>query len=346
MAVAYTSKPTAYLQIAANPPLTFLSNLKALLLSVGWVWVSAYDNGDLYQIESPQHLKARVRIWYPNSTAYPNCFAIQMQSANFPATVGFTHHFLAGYTGPDSGAVFSSYAVWANCCQLFIGAVHTAPWYGNLLRAVQCGVPYTLLPTEVTPECEERGTTPPITNELFWSSGDDTGSGWGVFTSPPSLANFRNSFFCQRYTLYHDTTDMSNNAGTPYTGVEAQLLQLCILRSNYYWNALTNTWPEGFVRQDLTPLAYDPLLASQGFIFGQLWDAVLVSKPMALEAREDIIETEPKEIFTKWSNYSLSHSIQISFSRDADEGRCYALLLLLEPPEITDLTGAGMNVAY
>lgn len=343
MALAYTNKPCTYVQIAATPALAFLATLKTTLLGVGWQWVSAYDNGDLYQIQSPQGLKVRVRIWYPNAAPYVDCFALQLQSANFPSTVGYVHHFIAGYSAAPVAAQFTHYAVWANCCSLFIGAVHANPAYGALIRAVHCGVPFTVLATEPTPECAEQRATAPLTNELWWSAGDDTGTGLDIGSGPPPAADFRNSYFCQRYSLMHNTTDMSATAGTPYPNVESQLLQLCVMKANYYWNALGGLWSAGFIRPDNSPLAYDPMLASQGYIFGQLYDACLLTKPMALEAAEDIHETTPTDVLTHWRNYTLSRAIFISTFKARDEGRCYSLLLLTAQPEVDT---EELNVAY
>jgi hypothetical protein len=340
--------------LAATPPLTFLSNLHTLLLSMDWGWLNAYEtNGNEYLVESPQGLKARVRIWYVDTLASPNCFILQVASAANPLIAGAQHRFIAGKVAdfPGDTTVFTHYRVWANCCQLFIGADHPESWLEKWPRAVQCGVPHSYQVTTPTPECAALGTQGGMTSELWFSAGDDTGADFDILgMTGITKVNFRNSYFAQRFALVHNGNFLTGDAGTPLPGVEANNLQLCILRTNFYWNAIYGYFSDGFRRFDGSPLAYTPMLCFQGFIFGTLWDACLLSIPMTLDATEDISETlsdklsPPGPLTTHWRNYCDSHGIFLSTFTKTDEGRTFSLLLLKEPPD----GGAAefVNIAY
>jgi len=346
MGLAYTNLPTDSVLIAATPPLTFLSDLNTLLVSLGWTRLGDYLTGSYYEIESPQGLKARVRIWYVDTPTSPNCFTLECYSHADPLTVGLEHRFVAGYAGiPGDPKNFSTYRVWANCCQLFIGAVHAQSWVDRWPRAVQCGVPHSYQATAPTPLCTRETPASQMTNELWFSAGDDNGQDFSISgMNGTTRVDLRNSFFCQRYTLVHNGNVLySGDIGNPTVPVEANALQLDILRSNFNWNATFTYFSNGFTRPDGSPLAYNPLLSFQGYIFGELWDACLLSIPMTIDTTEDIFESETG-ITTRWINYAKAHPVDISTFVTRDEGRCYSLLLLKDPPEQTDTSRT--NIAY
>lgn len=347
MGLAYTNLPVTSTLITATPPLTFLSALNSLLVAVGWTRLGNYDNGSYYQIDSPQGLRARVRIWYVNTPTSPNCFVLQCYSHADPLTVGLEHRFVAGKTEafPGDGSAFTTYRVWANCCQLFIGAAHPFSWLETWPRAVECGVPHSYQATTPTPLCTRETPASSMTNELWFSAGDDNGQTFDVLgMTGEARVNFRNSFFCQRYTLVHNGNVLfAGDTGNPTVPVEANAFQLDILRSNFNWPGTYGYFSNGFTRPDGSPLAYNPMLSYQGYIFGELWDACLLSVPMGIDTTEDIFESQ-RGITTRWINYARSHGVQVGTFESRDEGRCYSLLLLTGPPEQTDLS--RMNIAF
>jgi hypothetical protein len=340
--LAFSDSDIRRATIVASPPATFIANLDAILLDVGWTKLDDYENGFLYQLQSPQSLLARCRIWFPDDGAWPNCLALQMLSAADPDVVGTVHHFVAGYTAEFEGdtRAFGLYVVWADVCQLFIGASHTSSWQ-TIPRAVACGIPHAYGSVMATEQCSKQTPPPPeITNELWWSAGDD----FGTYQDLGSAANFRNSYFCQHSSFCHNL-ELENQHFTSATiPAETPSLQLGIVRSAINWNVGQNDWPSGFIWPDGAPLANNPLVIHQGKIYGQLWDAVLVSRPMALEASEQIYESDYDRT-TSWHNYSRSRSIQISTFDSRDEGKCSSLLLLDEQPAPPVEIETG-NIAY
>jgi hypothetical protein len=357
VALAYTDANIRYETLAVDPPEDFIDALDAILLDVGWEHVSVYENGWLYQLESPQELLVRCRIWNPavDATYTRPHFALQFLSASDPLTTGHIHRFFAGWEPDFEGDTreFTEYKVWANRCSIFIGAVHPDP-RDNQPRAVQGGIPYAYSATSPTPECAAENPAPEETNELWWSAGDDTGTYDETAPFPSCAMNFRNNYWCQRYSLCHNGTIVNRVLGTPTLANETSALQLGILRAAYYWNPLIEHWPDGFVRRDMTPLATEPFLIDNGIvfaglyntgiIFGELYDAVLVSRPMELDAPETIWETVAGRV-TEWVNYSQASVAILSSARDTAEDKCASLLLLLDAHP----SGPGeqmLNVAY
>ena len=344
--LAYTDGNIRYETLAVDPPEDFLDALDAILLDVGWTKISAYDNGWLYQLESPQELLVRCRIWNPaiDATYTRPHFALQFLSASDPLVTGHVHRFFAGWTPLFTGDTreFTEYRIWANQCSLYIGAVHPDP-RNNQPRAVQGGIPYAYGATEQTPECAAENPAPTeATNELWWSAGDDSGT-YDEFASFPSCAmNFRNNYWGQRYSLCHNGTVVNRVLGTPTLENETSALQLAILRASYYWNPLIEAWPDGFVRRDMTPLASEPFLIHNATIFGELYDAVLVSRPMEFDAPETIWETDTGRV-TEWVNYSKASVAILTSARDTAEDKCASLLLLIEKH---DSDTPPLNVAY
>lgn len=345
MGLAYSNGPIRYEAIPASPPEDFIAALDPILLDCGWVKLGTYgDLGFEYLITSPgQTLRARCRIWFPDDAAWPDCLALQFLSAVNPAIEGFVHHFVAGFTNmfPEDDRGFSQYAVWADVCQIFIGAVHPRSWE-LFPRAVQGGVPFASGKVEATPMCAAQ-TPPPseATNELWWSAGDDSGVYDEIF-APGSSANFRNSYFCQKFSFCHNQLLVNAEIGSPTIPTEANALQVAIVRSAINWNSLVKDWPYGFVYPDMSPLANNPLLVYNATIYGELWDAVLISRPMDLGETEQIHETDLGRT-TNWVNYMNAHGVSISTFEERNEGKCASILLLLEaePVEVEE-----MNVAH
>lgn len=347
MGLAYTNGPIRYGTVPASPPEDFIAAIDAMVLDAGWTKLGPYeDNGFEYQIQSPQALLARCRIWFPDDAAWPNCLAIQFFSAIDPDIQGMVHHFVAGFEntfeGDDRG--FTHYVVWVNMCQLFIGAVHPRSWE-KFPRAVQGGIPFAAGAVTGTPECQAQTPAPPeTTQELWWSAGDDSGVYDEISTLPGSMANFRNSYFCQKFSFCHNSQLVNAAIGNPTIPTENLALQVAIVRSAIDWNALTISWPLGFVYPDMSPLANNPLLVYNATIYGELWDAVLISRAMDLEEPEQIYESDANRT-TNWRNYMNSAGIFISNFTVRNEGSC-ASILLLDEDQPDEPIPSEVNVAY
>lgn len=320
MGLAFSDLPIATDTISANPA-TFLDDLDALLVSVGWT-SGTYLTGYLYAIVSPQSLAVQVRIWDPADSNFPDCFAFQLVSSVSPFPEGLVHHLRMDST--------LTYAVWANCCSFFIGRPGVT-FTGDFLPWSVCGgIPYAFGLTEPTPQCEAQ--SPPsedVTTELWFSSGSDTGiAGFGT----THLESFRSGNHCKRFSFFRNGADMGADGVN-----EIAALQLGVIRPPGYLN---NSSPTGFeaggiLFADGTPMASDPILSLAGIFYGQLYDACLLSKPMALEATEQIYESDLARI-TEWIN----HMRGLGFT--TSDGRFSSLLLF---------TGIGggtgvENVAY
>lgn len=347
MALAYTDSLIRYETVAVEPLADFIAALDAILVDVGWEKISAYENGWLYQLASPQELTARCRIWNPavDATYTKPHFALQFLSAVDPLKVGHVHRFFAGWAPLFGGDTreFTHYNVWANQCSLFIGAVHPES-RDNQPKAVQGGIPYAYGATEQTPECGAENPPPAeATNELWWSAGDDEGTYRQFPAGPTAALSFRSCYYAMRYSFCHNGAVTNFDTENPTLPVEANLLQLGILKASYYWTGQTYTWAEGFVYPDLLPLASEPYLIHNARIYGELYDAVLLTKPMALDTNESIYESEFLRT-TDWVNYSYHSGIFISTFRERDEAECSSLLLL------TGTEGGGvvevLNVAH
>src|SRR4030095_8932170 len=268
-------------------------------------------------------------------------FAIQFRSHADISKVGHVHHFEAGHpVFLDWG--FTDIVVWANSCQIFIGALHPRSETDTLARAASGGIPYAY--GAVEPTCPDPGPATAITTEMWWSAGDEwTGISPAFLANSPvgsgPAPNFRNSYFAMRYSFCRNGI-VNNRAINTLVDpvVESTALQLGILRTAYYWNALgTNVWPDGFVRLDETPLANNPLLSENRTLYGELWDACLVSHAMELEAEEEIFETATM-LRTTWVNYTKGYGLMLGPAVLRNEGACYSLLLLVDSETETEDT--------
>jgi len=317
MGLAYTDLPIVMETVSANPA-TFLDALRSILTAAGWT-SAAYLTGYVYACLSPQGFAVQLRVWDPADSNFDDCFAFQWVSSYDPYPEGLIHHLRM-----DAAL---TYFVWANCCSLFIarpGITHTGdflPW------SVFGGVPHAAGLTEPTPQCEAQSpAAPEVTTELWFSSGSDNGvAGFGSSHSQ----NFRSSSFCQRFSFFRNGMNLGGDAVN-----EGAALQLGVIRPPGYLN---NKRPSGFesgiLWVDSTPMASDPLISVAGIWYGQLYDACCLSKPMALEATEQIFETDG-DILTDWVNYMNG----VGFT--AADGRFSSLLLLTGGPTVVE------NIAY
>lgn len=319
MGLAFSDLPIVQATISADPA-TFLDDLHTLLTAAGWT-SAAYLTGHLYAVVSPQALAAQVRIWDPADPDFDQCVAFQWLTSTSPPSEGMIHHLRldALYT----------HSVWANCCSYFIartGIVHT----GDFLPWSVCGgVLFAAGLTSPTPQCEAQSPEiEDVTTELWFSSGSD--SGVAGFISG-TLESFRGGNHCKRFSFFRNGADMSASGVN-----EGAALQLSVFRPPGYLN---NTRPTGFADGILwggdTPMAGDPLISLAGIWYGQLYDACVLSKPMALEATEQIYETD-RERTTDWINHMRG------FGFTTSDGRFSSLLLFTGFP-----AGGGIeNIAY
>ena len=285
MALAFSDLPIITGTISANPG-TFLDDLHGLLVSAGWA-SAVYETGHVYACVSPQGLAVQVRIWDPADSNFENCFAFQWLSSVDPYPEGLIQHLRMDAT--------LTYFVWVNCCSLFIarpGVTHTGdhlPW------SVFGGVPWAAGVTAATPQCEMQSPRGEATYELWVSSGSDSGvPGFGAAT----VESFRSGNHCKRFSYCRNGVVETRDAALEY-----QALQLGVMRPAGYLN---NRRPTGFVDGiaylDGTPIASDPILSFAGTWLGQFYDSCLLSEPMALEATEQIYETE-EDRTTDWVNH-------------------------------------------
>jgi hypothetical protein len=338
MGLAFTERPTVYGFIPAAPFGAFLDGFHTMALLAGWEWLGVYQNGNQYLLTSPQELAVQCRVWFPvpADTGYADCYVLQFVSASDPVAVqGQKHHFTLAFTGFPVEARFTEYAVWMNCCSVFLGArLATNHW--NLPRAAQGGVPYVpnaIGATAPTGLCADTPGTSEIVTEMWWSAGDDKGAMDASMTDSGQAINFRNGHYCMRFSWCVNGTALQVETGKPTLDVEARALQLCILKSAMNWSFIV--FPEGFLHFDdpdtdadeATPLAANPLLAFNAEIRAELYDACLLSKPMELEAEETIYESS---FFrrTTWQNYTKGKGLFISSFDQRTEGAMYSLLLL------------------
>ncbi len=334
MGLAYSNLPIVQATISASLS-TFLGELNTLLVSAGWM-STPYNNGYEYSILSPQGLGGKCRIWYPNAVGYANCFVLQAIS---PTTgdLGLLHYFESRRAQAFAWDTewFDNYRVWANSCSLFIGEPGRTKtrFYP---RSVSFGVPYAY--GAIAPAICEGQTIPSgeVTSELWWSGGTD--SGVAGFSRDTAL-DFRSSYLCQRSSFGYNGS-IANT--TQLTSEHPDCLQLAILRPSAAPNFLGPYWADGLRFIDEDPLALNPLLCHAGLIYGELYDACLLSAPMELEATEEIYEsTSVPPRTTSWTNYSRGEGVYVSSFTVRAEGKLYALLLL------TGSSGQEIvNVAY
>lgn len=321
MAVAYSDLPIVSETISGDST-SFLADLHTILSTVGWPSVP-YLTGYQYTLTSSQSLSCKVRIWFDNSATYPGCFAFQFLSSATVST-GLVHHIQASDYSIGL-APFTQFAVWANRCSLFIGAVGETHNIMNAPRSVAGGVPYAFDATAPTADCAAQAAYPDVTTELWWSCGSDTGTGVtaGAFTVP-TVESFRSGHYAKRYSFAFNGVIKSES-----TAMESDALQLGILRPPGY---VRGGDPEGFTGgilfQDETPMAVDPLVIHNGTAYGQLYDSCLLSKPMALEATEEIYESADDRL-SEWQNHTHGNT-NVLFK--IDDGRLYSLLLLQGKP--------------
>ncbi len=331
MALAYSNQPIYQGSISGNPA-TFLNDLHALLLAAGWT-AATYLTGHVYACASPQGLAVQVRIWDPADSDYASCVAFQWLSSASPYLEGHVHHLRLAAVAVLTGLPLTM-EVWVNCCSLFIGrtGITHINEFGQHPWSVCGGVAWASGLVEPTDQCRAQSPPPPeTTTELWWSSGAD--SGVPLFAAA-TLESFRSGHYCKRFSVCRNGS-VSNVTGA----IEANALQLGILRPAGYPDGRVAGFADGIKYEDGSPVASDPLLAFDGVWYGQLWDACLLSKPMALEAVETI-EDSITGLVTTWINHTSSNPN--IFLGPGDDGRLYSLLLL---------TGAVLgesieNVAY
>lgn len=320
MALAYSDLTIARGTISANPA-TIQADLHLLLTEAGWA-SSPYGTGKLYAVVSPQGLAAQVRIWDEVDANFASCLTFQWVTSSSPLSAGLKHHLRmdAAYT----------YYVWANCCSLFMarpGVTHSGahPW------SVCGGIPWADGLTTPTAQCAAQSPAGPnVTNELWWSSGAD--SGVALFAAA-TLESFRSGHYCKRYSFCRNGVVSSVELDA-----ESTALALAIMRPAGYDSRRHLGFASGMKFLDGTPMASDPVLIRGAEFTGQLYDACLLSAPMALEAVEEITETTPTpDRITSWVNHTFGNTNDIFV---IDDGRLYSLLLF------TGMGGGDANVAY
>ena len=358
---AETSLLNATYTVDPDAPLGFLDFLHEELTGLGWI-SEVYLNGHVYLLESPSLFTCQMRVWHKGSgdASYPNSYAFQFLGNYVGAGVGQVHHISS--SGHEFGANFD-YRVWANQCQIFIArpgvrqaraeygttfAYKPYSMCGGILHPLDRIAPFVACQLQSGPAAEETG-------ELWWSAGDDDGKG-GVFDedfgqeSYGTVESFRSGHICRRYSFCHN----GSVTAVEFASTELQSLQLCILRpGGYGGDRSPQGWDNGFrFLVDARPVQVEPFLALGGTIYGQLYDALLLSAPYELEATERIEETKAikdaagdltKSRYTNWVNHTKNYTNRYVLGPQLDDGRLYALMLLTGGPyELEEF----INVAY
>jgi hypothetical protein len=326
MGLAFSELRIVMDTISANPA-SFLTDLHALLLAARWT-AAPYLTGHVYACQSPQELAVQVRIWDPADADFPDCVAFQWVSSVDPFPEGLIHHvYLNAAETCD---------VWVNCCSLFVartGQAHEDSFLGFRPLSVCGGIPYAAGLTTPTAQCAAQSpAAAETTAELWFSSGADTGI---PMFAQPSLESWRSGHICKRFTFCRNGV-LSNAENA----IEQDALQLGIFRPPGYSSGGSFVFlPAGIRFTDNTPMAGDPLIWLHGTIYGQLYDACLLSAPMSLGATEEIYESDIDRT-TQWTNHSIG-ATNVPFR--GDDGSLFSLLLL------TGISGGGTvveNIAY
>lgn len=316
-------------------PMDFLDGLHTSVTgALGWE-SEEYLNGHVYLLNSPEGFSCLLRIWHKDNTDphYPDCYAFQFLGNYESAPAGQVHHISSKGFSPFAPFY---YRIWANACQIFIARVGVRQSSADLGAvahkpySVCGGVLYPL--DDLAPTAPCAAATPgsvEATTELWWSAGDDGGNG----AASRTVESFRSGHICRRYSFCHN----GNVSSTDFATSESDALQLVIMRPGGYAGNSPRGWNDGFrFLLDTDPVQTEPFIASGGIIYGQLYDALLLSKPYALEQIEDIEETSVIEDelggftlsrYTKWINHTRNFPNQHPLGSLPDDGRLYGLML-------------------
>jgi hypothetical protein len=285
------------------------SGLNRALRDAGWDG-SSVTGGYKYVITTRQGLQAA--CWIRDLGAAS--LGVPMLSVHFGSVDGSVmgkEHYL------PVNALRETYQIIANECQMFValedtystGPAEETGFGGLPYYAVAGGVPY--IPKEVV--LSECGAAEPEVSELWWSSGTPHG--------------FR-SEYQHPDGEYSSGYDSDVQAGG---GALESRLRLAPLAHPEYDFTIFNL-PQKTQWADGTPVYTDPLLlwgAPIARVRGQIWDAMLGSKPAALDHEITTEETDPDtgEAYTGefiWRNYLYSPGVESHYS---------ALYLLTQVPD-------------
>lgn len=347
-------------------PMTFLSLLHdAVTVKLGWS-SDVYENGHVYLLQAPTvSFYCQVRIWYKteDDPEYPCCYAFQFHSNYEDGPTGHIHHISAkGYWPYEA----FDYQVWANKCQLFIGRLGVRQAIADHVGhfpfrpySVCGGVAHPLDTVAAVSRCTGSVPTITATTELWWSAGDDDGNGVvDDIGNYNTVESFRSGHICRRYSFCHNGAVHS----PAYADSESACLQLAIMRPPGYGPGILvptpydTGWEFGFRFFDGDPVQSEPFLIFGNTIYGQLYDALLLSAPYELEEIETIRETKVVEDedgklwdrYTRWVNHTRNYTNwdgPTILDSPYDDGRLYALMLFQGKPKYSLPNPLG-NYAY
>jgi len=297
MGLVFSGQPVTFGVIDTSSVNLMITNICSTLLSVGWTAVPYLSSGFDMTAISPQGKTVTARIYDPADPSWPDNVAIQFRSG---LGAGMVHYLLA-FNNSGLG-VFHAYTIWANCCSLFLGMEGDS------------GAGYIQFPASTFPQGNRafQGAIPWIppggANEVWFTAGEFDGT-----LDRSDCVSFRRDYFCNAYSINIDgiTTRTYPDA--------AAALQVSALKAVKYANG---GFPNGYCLVDGSPLVTDPLLLESGSIFGQLYDAALLSAPSALDDVFHVKDTVRKYSF---QGFNFCGSYPGIFR--ADDSQFFSLLL-------------------
>lgn len=260
LGIAFTNGPVKFTDtLRCDTGAHLIADLDAFLLLVNWTHAAVITNGFIYTLTSPQTFPLFVSIQdvgnagQPPSFSYSGHIVIQCMDNTSGLNAGWPHWIGYGYGQPYLEAV-------ADQCQLFLAlpAGGTPPTFGAA-TSVAVGVPYVGIGTG---PCT-TGVNPITVSTVWWSCGAGAQNGIepDFRTAWAALLNFS-------YSLNGVTTLAPQSPPNPnqYSGM-----------LNVFPLTPTNLSAQVVKYGFLTPLMIDPFIGWLWAIYGQLWDALLLT---------------------------------------------------------------------
>lgn len=271
--VKYSLKPIIFSLPRADNSADLRADIHSLLIAAGWQVTSTLTEGYIYNCTSPQgfQLGLLVQDGPSFSGVYDSSFVIfQLQSFDGTLT-GYQNALRVGPTWGPLQAI-------AGICYLWVSTTSTA---GSITRSFACAVPYvqdTEGPCSVTSKV--------TLSQIAWACGGSTN---GISFFGHTITDFRfgpNAFAGASY-LYNTTMTIwtPDNSSIDTTAGMLCLLTLMPLH-NFTTDAEWNQSPVTIMSETETfhdPIPIDALVAWNGQIQGQLYDAFIKTGPGTLD---------------------------------------------------------------
>jgi len=289
MGIAFTQADIVTGTIRGDSSANLPADIAATLVAAGWSRVRSVTNGYVYQTESPQSIGVRVLV-QDQGNAYLGKSYIRIQFMNLAEDApGYAHQLIFG-----AGREF---LMTAGICQFFIApaGICTEAYLGASGHTVAGGIPF--IPENLFGECGAEAPDFGVTGN-WWSCGSGLD---GV------SRNFRNGYVCAgAWSGSLNSLVAMTLGGGDYRRFSC--LRLFPLTST---EDVDSSWytPMFVRRLDDSPLLIDPLIGwenpymlyAPARVFGQIWDALLVTEPRDLESE---FTTEEEGNTVTWSCWS------------------------------------------